>query len=430
MEFPASRSGVQGRLRSDPVTEAGHAESLRYAEREGEIVHVSEVASGLSCGCVCIACHEPLVAKKGAILVHHFAHVAETNCNPTPESLTHHFAKHFIARELSALEPLHEVRAEARELEAWARMPAQWFIGDAAEVEPQEYKEKGFVPDVVIARGARKLAIEVYFRHPVPSDKVELLKRRYVHAVEVDLSDLPNNAAPGDLKTALSEVHRWRWLNNQSGLANEIQNQVDASSRTYTPPFAQLRQQSTPTCSSPQYPQNKIAEAEGCVDAAEAWLQLPIGERSSYADLPPEMKLALHCHYLGLRPKELPLTLMQTVHGQSLLGRVHCMYWQTWFFAKFCIGTTPVDLGAVEQAARLAYPDLRSLRATLQTGNGFSPTRQLFYELLLQLAMQGMVSQVTGPKAWLHTFSPRAKNRTEARRLLLNERLPQGLFQP
>lgn len=384
------------------------------------VVHVSEVASGLGCECVCLDCGKPLIAKKGPVLVHHFSHVAETNCDPTPESLTHRFAKAYIARELRALEPQHEVRIESRGLEAWARAPAQWFIGYVADVEPQEYREKGFIPDVVIARGTRKLAVEVHFRHPVPPGKIALLKKRYVHAVEVDLSDLPDNAEPEQLRTALGDVRRWQWLNNQSGLANEVQNQVEGSSKTYIPPFAQVNQQRTPTCSSPQYPHNKIAEAEACVAAADTWVSQSAERRRPYSQLAPAMKLALHCHYLGLRPKELPLNLMQTVHGQSLLGRIHCMYWQTWFFAKFCIGTVPVDLRVVERAARAAYPDLRSLRATLQTDNGFSPTRQLFYEFLLQLAMQGMVTQQIGPKAWLHSFTPRARAQVEARGLLLN----------
>ncbi len=401
------------------MADASHDESIRYAKQKGTVVHVSEVASGLACECYCLDCGEPLIAKKGAVLAHHFAHVAETNCNPTPESLTHRFAKEFIARERHALEPLYEVRIESRGLEAWARNCSQWFIGDTAEVEPQSYRETGFVPDVLISQGRRKLAIEVYFRHPVPEEKIALLKRRYVHAVEVDLSDLPDNAPPSQLQTALSEARRWKWLNNQSGLANDVQSHVEGSSKIYVPPFVQLNQQRTPTCSSPQYPHNKIAEAEACVAATDDWIRQPSEARSPYLNLSPAMKLALHCHYLGLRPTEIPLNLMQTVHGQSLLGKVHCMYWQTWFYAKFCVGTKPVDLLAAEREARVAYPDLRSLRATLQSENGFNPTRQLFYEFLLQLAMQGLVTQRAGPKVWLHSFIPKARTRTEVRELLL-----------
>lgn len=402
------------------MADISHDESIRYAKQNEAIVHVSEVVSGLACECRCMVCGAPMLAKKGEVLAHHFAHTAETNCNPTPESLTHRFAKELIARELRALQPLHEVRIEYRGLEAWARSTAQWFIGDSAEVEPQAYREKGFVPDVVIAQGSRKLAIEVYFRHAVPAEKIALLKKCYIHAVEIDLRDLPDNAGPEQLRAALGDVQRWHWLNNQSGLANEVENQVEGSSKTYVPPFVRLNQQRTPTCSSPQYPHNKIAEAEACVDAAEAWGRLSAESRCAYLGLSPEMKLALHCHFLGLRPKELPLNLMQTVHGQSLLGRVHCMYWQTWFFAKFCVRNEPIDLNKVERDARAIYPDLRSIRATLQTNNGFSPTHQLFYEFLLQLAMQGLVTQQTGPKAWLHSFTPRARTREEARELLLN----------
>ena len=42
---------------------------------EGKYLHVSEVASGAACDCVCPICGKKLIAKKGAIRMHHFAHV-------------------------------------------------------------------------------------------------------------------------------------------------------------------------------------------------------------------------------------------------------------------------------------------------------------------------------------------------------------------
>ena len=39
--------------------------NLLYALRDNSIVSISDVESGLKCGCVCPACGERLVAKKG-----------------------------------------------------------------------------------------------------------------------------------------------------------------------------------------------------------------------------------------------------------------------------------------------------------------------------------------------------------------------------
>lgn len=397
--------------------QTNHDESLRYGKQGDRFLHISEVSSGASCGCVCIECGEPLVAKKGPVLTHHFAHVADTNCNPTPESLTHRYAKGLVARALSGIEPAFGVQEEVKGLAAWARSPATVFQADKAEVEPQRFE--GFVPDVLLEKGSRKLAVEIHFRHPVPPQKVALLEQNYTHAVEVDLSDLPVDASPDELKVALGEVRRWSWLNNRSSLFGELKAQLTTCSSLYIPKIKAIAERKVPTCSSPQVPHNKIKEAEEKVVAMAQWCAQPSASRRPYPELSPAEKLALHCAYIGIRPLELPLHLMQTVRGQLLLGHIHCVYWQTWFFAKFCIGSKPIELKSVERAARAMFCDLRMPRKTLQSENGFSQVGELFYELLLQLAMQGLVTQHKGERAWLHTFSPKVQTKEEARSLLI-----------
>ena len=46
----------------------------------GELLHISDVPSGLKCDCVCAACGQPFEAKKGDIRRHHFAHVSNYEC--------------------------------------------------------------------------------------------------------------------------------------------------------------------------------------------------------------------------------------------------------------------------------------------------------------------------------------------------------------
>lgn len=398
--------------------QVNYDESLHYGKYGDQVLHISEVSSGLSCGCVCLECGEPLVAKKGPVLSHHFAHVAETNCTPNPESLTHRYAKDLVARALSGHEPAFEVREEVKGLAAWARSPVMVFLADRAEVEPQGFE--GFVPDVLLEKGSRRLAVEIRFRHPVPSEKITLLEKRYIHAVEVDLSDLPYNAGPDEVHDALGEVRRWSWLNNRSGLFGEVKAQLDTCSMLYLPKLQAIAERKVPTCSSPQVPHNKIKEADEKVVAMAQWRTQPSETRRPYPELSPAERLALHCAYIGIRPSELPIHLMQTVRGQSLLGHIHCVYWQTWFFAKFCIGTKAIHLRTVERAARATFSDLRSPRKTLQSENGFSAVAEMFYELLLQLAMQGLVTQHKRERTWLHTFSPNVRTKEEARKLLID----------
>lgn len=126
--------------------------SIQYALRDGQMRHISEVKHGLACDCVCVQCGQPLVARKGRIRQHHFAHTAETNCNPSPENLTHCYAKNLIGARLRAIEPAFEVRAEAAGVKAWARQPASVFEAQKAEVESLAFMPD-FKPDVLLQKG-------------------------------------------------------------------------------------------------------------------------------------------------------------------------------------------------------------------------------------------------------------------------------------
>lgn len=46
----------------------------------GELLSIEEVERGLACNCVCAACNERLVAKKGEENTHHFAHEHNNDC--------------------------------------------------------------------------------------------------------------------------------------------------------------------------------------------------------------------------------------------------------------------------------------------------------------------------------------------------------------
>ena len=71
---------------------------LTYALKDGEIVSIEDVKSGLSCGCICPACGDPLVAKKGEKMMHHFAHHAGHTCEFGYESSLYLAAKNILSK--------------------------------------------------------------------------------------------------------------------------------------------------------------------------------------------------------------------------------------------------------------------------------------------------------------------------------------------
>jgi len=73
---------------------------MPYGERGDLLLHVSEVARGIRCECVCPVCKKPLVARKGGKIVHHFAHYPGAQCNA--ETVLHQLGKRLLHRRITA----------------------------------------------------------------------------------------------------------------------------------------------------------------------------------------------------------------------------------------------------------------------------------------------------------------------------------------
>jgi len=157
----------------------------------------SEVSSGLACGCVCVGCSAPLVAKKGVKNRWHFAHHGFDVGESCAESAIHAAAKQVLLEHnwLRAPEMRVEVSSQTksgkllRETDLLFEERNIRFERSALEVW-----ETNIRPDVVGYRGERKLLIEMYFRHKVDEDKRRKLKALDLLAIEIDLSDIDVSA--------------------------------------------------------------------------------------------------------------------------------------------------------------------------------------------------------------------------------------------
>lgn len=67
---------------------------IPYGVRDGRIIHIKQAQRGRACGCTCINCNRPLVARKGEFRTY-FAHDFDAS-NCSPESILHKLAKQFI----------------------------------------------------------------------------------------------------------------------------------------------------------------------------------------------------------------------------------------------------------------------------------------------------------------------------------------------
>lgn len=201
---------------------AGHAcepESARYSSgrarlafaerRDGTIAHVSEVVSGLNCDCVCPACGYPVVARRGRIVEHHFAHHVLRNCRYAAETALHKFAKQVLERHRRILVP--EIKAEQDGQCLVAHKGGDYEVDEVI----LERRLTGLVPDVIVRKGGRELLVEIFVTHACDEKKLQRIREQGIAAIEIDLSDYTNDFTPESVEDAILRSAPRKWLYNR-----------------------------------------------------------------------------------------------------------------------------------------------------------------------------------------------------------------------
>lgn len=196
--------------RGDHQQFLGFRKELAFGLRDGVLVSIADVTRGAACRCICPACDAALIARKGDILIHHFAHAGSADgCGAGVETNAHLWAK----RELEAalwirLPPL---KAEAAGLSHTIH-PGRDFQFAKAELE----KHAGeIVPDVQLtAPDGRQLIVEVYVTHKCGPEKIARIREGRVSAIEVDLSKWRRSNDADKIAEALLTTAPRTWLFN------------------------------------------------------------------------------------------------------------------------------------------------------------------------------------------------------------------------
>ena len=166
---------------------------------------MDEVARGLACGCTCPDCGGALVAKKGALRTHHFAHHRQSACSGLGESALHEALKNELSRTgtLMLCEARWEVELpwwvynEAGRKQALERLPplkgtreARRAVFDEVETEPTLGAIR---PDATATKDGRTLAVEFKVTHGVDEPKRRVYEGQKISCIEVDASELPRD---------------------------------------------------------------------------------------------------------------------------------------------------------------------------------------------------------------------------------------------
>jgi hypothetical protein len=185
---------------------------LPFALRDGVLVHISEVESGLKCNCICPDCKSPLVARKkeGKVTPHFAHHNGNPDCKHALESALHRLAKDIIEEQKAIALPSYGIDHDGR----WCLLSSERVqsVDSVILEEPVD----NFKPDVIAKVKGHKLLIEIAVTHFADEEKRQKIKHKGISAIEIDLSSL--NGAQFDRAT-LTEIivnqctHR-EWLYN------------------------------------------------------------------------------------------------------------------------------------------------------------------------------------------------------------------------
>ncbi len=142
------------------------------------LVNIQHVERGLACNCTCFECGEPVIARKGEIKEHHFAHASnKESCTINPESVLHKYAKDVILEAMGLMIP---ALPNSDEEAAW------WSF---EKVLP-EFSLGLIRPDLVAYFDGEPILIEIAVTHFIDEDKLKKIKTFNAKCLEIDLSNL------------------------------------------------------------------------------------------------------------------------------------------------------------------------------------------------------------------------------------------------
>lgn len=182
---------------------------MTYAVKDGKLVHVSAVVSGLACGCICPACGGILEAKKGNCVVHHFAHYKINDCATDYEASLHMLAKEIIAEAKAITIPAVYV---------FGGNP-DWIISESRKIPVDavvlETAIGEIIPDIQVFSGSRTLLIEIKVTHGIDGIKLERIKKLGLSCIEIDISKQPYEITKKLLsQLLLTNPSSSRWIYN------------------------------------------------------------------------------------------------------------------------------------------------------------------------------------------------------------------------
>lgn len=185
---------------------------LSFGLLNQQLVDITKVESGLACNCFCPACGQQLVAKKGNINEHHFAHYNIEECKGAVETALHIQAKNILEKNRRIVLP--PVYFDNSTKQIYAATEVKF---DSVTLEK---RINNIIPDIVVTVKGKPLLIEIAVTHFVDIFKANKIFELGYSAIEVNANGLFNSEynkpfGHDDFENRLIEDTSFkRWINN------------------------------------------------------------------------------------------------------------------------------------------------------------------------------------------------------------------------
>lgn len=212
---------------------------ISFGLKDGELVQVSEVVSGLACGCVCPSCHRKLQANKSKKITSYFSHDPSDEtiaCEGAFETSIHLMAKQILSEEGYTIFPSLILKMSQDDMNGVTHTEELAIetehVARFNKVELEKRIEE-IRPDIIAYQNDVPFLIEVAVTHFVDSNKKNIIRDLELPAIEIDLSSVSYVTTKDELKLLIAKSSNRQWISNPKAVngKKELKNTLDEKIR-------------------------------------------------------------------------------------------------------------------------------------------------------------------------------------------------------
>jgi hypothetical protein len=188
-------------------------QKIGYGLKNGQIVHIDKVDRGLECDSFCPSCGGQLVAKKGDVNIHHFAHY-DGEGNQCGESVLHKVSKEIVFNQKRLLVPSKDVELKGVDIIGGIVAVSHSHKGREYLFDRiwMEQSELDFIPDITAESLGEKIFIEIKVSHAVPEEKITKVRQLGIPMIEIDMSSYSSMDSLNKLTAAVIADAPRHWV--------------------------------------------------------------------------------------------------------------------------------------------------------------------------------------------------------------------------